>query len=371
MQWNMLVAVPAVVMLLAGCDQQPGDNSTASVQGSAVPDLGSESFWQRTQEGSIVVTPDNFIRAEYDLYMAAQKADDAFGKFKHTREVAPVDHQLVIRLNRDTIYSAAVFDLDAGPVTVTLPDSQGRFMSMLVINQDHYNPLVGYESGDYELTRDLVGTRYAMVAIRTLADPNDPADMKAANALQDAIAVSQPGGPGELEIPHWDHASQEKIRSALLQLASTLPDMRYSAGAGREDVDPVRRLIAAAAGWGLNPDKDAIYLNVNPDNNDGESIYRLSVKDVPVGAFWSVSVYNREGYYEPNEQNAYTVNSVTGVKNDAGEIVIQFGGCEDVVPNCLPVVEGWNYMVRLYRPSESILNGEWQFPKAVLVEEGA
>ena len=340
MQWNMLVAVPAVVMLLAGCDQQPGDNSTASVQGSAVPDLGSESFWQRTQEGSIVVTPDNFIRAESDLYMAAQKADDAFGKFKHTREVAPVDHQLVIRLNRDTIYSAAVFDLDAGPVTVTLPDSQGRFMSMLVINQDHYNPLVGYESGDYELTRDLVGTRYAMVAIRTLADPNDPADMKAANALQDAIAVSQPGGPGELEIPHWDHASQEKIRSALLQLASTLPDMRYSAGAGREDVDPVRRLIAAAAGWGLNPDKDAIYLNVNPDNNDGESIYQLSVKDVPVGAFWSVSVYNREGYYEPNEQNAYTVNSVTGVKNDAGEIVIQFGGCEDVVPNCLPVVEG-------------------------------
>lgn len=369
MKRENLFFASVMMLLIAGCGQQTPEKEAAESSASTVPDLGSESFWQRTRDGSIVVTPDNFIRAESDLYLTAQAADGAFGKFKHTREVAPVDNQLVIRLNRDTIYSSAVFDLDAGPVTVSLPDSQGRFMSMLVINQDHYNPLVGYEAGDYELTRELVGTRYAMVAIRTLADPNDPEDMKAANVLQDAIAVSQPGGPGELETPQWDHASQEKVRGALLQLAGSLPDMRYSAGAGPEGVDPVRRLITAAAGWGLNPDKDAIYLNVNPDKNDGKNIYQLSVKDVPVKAFWSVSVYNRDGYYEPNEQNAYTVNSVTGVKNDAGDIVIQFGGCEGAVANCLPVVEGWNYMVRLYRPDESILNSEWQFPKAVLVGE--
>ena len=38
----------------------------------------------------------------------------------------------MIRLNRDTLYSSAVFDLDAGPVTITLPDAGKRFMSMLV-----------------------------------------------------------------------------------------------------------------------------------------------------------------------------------------------------------------------------------------------
>ena len=229
---------------------------------------------------------------------------------------------------------------------------------------------MGYEAGDYVLSRERVGTRYGMVAIRTLANPNDEADMKAARALQDAIVVSQPGGPGKFDIPSWDQASQAKVRAALLQLAGSLPDMRYSAGAGPEDVDAVRRLIASAAGWGLNPDKDAIYLNVNPEQNDGKSVYQLTVKEVPVEAFWSISVYNREGYYEPNDQNAYTVNSVTGVKNDSGEMVIQFGDCGDAVPNCLPVVEGWNYMVRLYRPDDSILKGEWQFPEAVLVSEG-
>ncbi len=47
-------------------------------------------------------------------------------------------------MNRDTLYSAAVFDLDAGPVTIALPDAGGRFQSMQVINQDHYTPLVTY-----------------------------------------------------------------------------------------------------------------------------------------------------------------------------------------------------------------------------------
>lgn len=57
-------------------------------------------------------------------------------------------------------------------------------------------------------------------------------------------------------------------------------------------VDPVRHLIGTAAGWGGNPDKDATYLSITPSKNDGTTIYKLSVKDVPVDAFWSISVYN-------------------------------------------------------------------------------
>ena len=44
----------------------------------------------------------------------------------------------MIRLNRDTLYSFGVFDLDAGAVTVTLPDAGKRFMALQVINEDHY-----------------------------------------------------------------------------------------------------------------------------------------------------------------------------------------------------------------------------------------
>jgi hypothetical protein len=43
---------------------------------------------------------------------------------------------------------------------------------------------------------------------------------------------------------------------------------------------------------------------------------------------------------------------------------IQFGGCDDQVPNCLPITKGWNYTVRLFRPRREILDGTWEFPDA-------
>ncbi|RYD34094.1 MAG: DUF1254 domain-containing protein, partial [Verrucomicrobiaceae bacterium] len=160
------------------------------------------------------VTVDNFVRAESDLYFANLLKDSGgqLAKFNHRREVAPIDHQTVIRLNRDTIYSSALFDLDAGPVTVTLPDAGKRFRSMQLINEDHYVPEVIYDAGSYKLDKQKVGTRYVVVGIRTLVDPADAEDMRKVHALQDAITVDQPGGPGKFEIPEWDPASQKKVR---------------------------------------------------------------------------------------------------------------------------------------------------------------
>jgi hypothetical protein len=310
------------------------------------------------------VTVDNFVRAESDMYMAGLVKDSGgqLGKFHHRREVADVDHQTVIRLNRDTLYSSAVFDLDAGPATIMLPDANGRFMSMQVISEDHYVPAVYYKPGAYTLTRGMLGTRYAAVAIRTLVDPADPADVARVRALQDAITVSQTSS-GKFEVPNWDPVSQKKVRDALLVLSST------SAGFGgafgkKGEVDPVKRLIGAAAGWGGNPDKDATYLGEAPARNDGVTVHKVIVKDVPVDAFWSISVYNEQGYYEKNALNSYNVNSVTAKKAADGSTTVQFGGCDGRVPNCIPIMKGWNYTVRLYRPRPEILDGRWKFPKA-------
>src|SRR5215469_17946897 len=225
----------------------------------------------------IPVTADNFTRAESDLYFANIVKSDGFGKFMHIRQPTPIDQQMVIRMNRDTLYSAAVFDLDAGPVTISLPDAGKRFMSMQVINEDEYTLMVVYGKGTYTLTRQEVETRYAIAGIRTLVDPDDPADLDEVHRLQDAVAVSQ-RRPGTFEIPKWDKDSQDKVRDALLVLAETLPDFRHAFGA-KGEVDPVRYLIGAASAWGGNPDKDAVYLSVIPKNNDSTGVYRLTVKD--------------------------------------------------------------------------------------------
>jgi hypothetical protein len=314
-------------------------------------------------QGSVPVTADNFARAESDLYFGnAVKDADGVGKMHHRREPMQIDKQAVIRPNRDTLYSSAVFDLDAGPVTITLPDAGKRFRSMQVINEDHY--VVGnveYRPGTYSLDRKQVGTRYVLIGLRTLVDPGDPKDVAQVHALQDATRISQKS-PGKWEVPSWDQASQKKVRDALLVLGSTIPDFKGAFGA-KGQVDPIRHLIGSALGWGGNPDKEATYLNITPSRNDGKTVYRLDVKDVPVNGFWSISLYNAEGYFQKNEAHAYSLNNLTSKKNADGSITVQFGGCDGKVANCLPIMPGWNYTVRLYRPRAEILSGKWKFPE--------
>jgi hypothetical protein len=310
---------------------------------------------------AIPVTANNFNRAESDLYFSGLVELGGFGKFYHYREITPIDKQNVIRMNRDTLYSGGVFDLDAGTVTITLPDAGKRFMSMQIINQDHYTIRVVYEPGDQKLTREEAGTRYVVVAMRTLVDPNDPKDIEEVHRLQDGIRVRQ-DNPGQFEVPNWDQASQKKVREALLALGSTIPDLKNAFGA-KDEVDPVMFLIGSAAGWGGNPEKEATYLNFTPAKNDGKTVYKLNLKDVPVDGFWSISLYNEKGYFEKNERNTYSVNNLTAKKDADGSVTIQFGGCDDKTTNCLVIMPGWNYLVRLYRPRPEILDGKWKFPE--------
>jgi len=308
------------------------------------------------------VCPDNFVRAESDLYFGDIANGDGFGTFLHFRDLGPIDRQLVVRQNRDTLYSAGVFDLDASDLTVTTPDSGGRFMSLQVITEDHYVPQVSYASGPHTYTREQIGTRYVMLAIRTLVDPNDPADTSRVHALQDAITAEQ-NDQGSFEVPDWDPVSQKQVRDALVALFATLPDSKRMFGT-KEDTDPVRWLIGSAAAWGGNPESEALYLPVTPQRNDGTTVHRLRVSDVPVDGFWSITVYNADGYFTPNEQNAYSLNNITAAANVDGVVDIQFGGCAESTANCLPIAPGWNYLVRLYRPRAEILDGSWTFPAA-------
>ena len=160
-----------------------------------------------SQAQTVTVTVDKFVRAESDLYFSNVAKDGGFGKFVHRREPAAVENQTVIRLNRDTLYTAVVFDLEASPATITLPDAGARFMSLMVVNEDHYVPLVAYGAGSYTLTKEKFGTRYVLIGIRTLVDPAKPEDVKQVHALQDAMKIEQ-ASAGKLELPEWDAASQ-------------------------------------------------------------------------------------------------------------------------------------------------------------------
>ena len=156
-----------------------------------------------------VVTVENYNRAQTGVYFGEVAKNGAFGKFLHGRELAPIEQRGIIRPNRDTLYSFGVFDLGAGPVTIILPEGARRFMGMQVVNQDQYTPAVYYDAGAHTLTRNRIGTRYAMAIVRFLVNFSDKQEVRQVHALQDAIKVSITN-PGTFEIPAWDEASLKK-----------------------------------------------------------------------------------------------------------------------------------------------------------------
>lgn len=313
--------------------------------------------------GKQKVTVDNFVRAETDNYFKIRTNDGCFGKLCHNSGPADVNHQSIIRTNRDTRYSYGIFDLNT-PLTIVMPDTKGRFQSMMVINEDSYIR-VFYKPGSYTFTKENTGTRFIHITIRTLADPNSEEDNKIVSEIQDAIVVKQ-ADKGKLEIPDWDQESLNKTRNLLLALAKDLPNSKAAFGTEWE-VTQVRQLLGTAGGYGGNPEKDAIYFNFNPPVDDGVTAYTLTLKDVPVDAFWSVSLYNAKGYYEVNKYNSYNFNSITSKKNADGSVTIHFGG-DPNQPNFLYIMKGWNYMLRLYRPRPEILNETWKCPELVEVK---
>jgi hypothetical protein len=307
------------------------------------------------------VTIESYNRAQTDVYLAGVVRNGGFGKFRHGRELAPHVQQGIVRPNRDTLYSFAVFDLDAGPVTIKLPNGARRFMAMQVVNEDQYTTGVYYGAGS--LTREMIGTRYAIAVVRFLVDFSNKEELQQVHALQDAVKSTQ-DRPGSFEIPNWDEASLKKVKAALLLLGTTVSDTRRMFGANEHQVDPVKHLVGSAMLWGGNPEKDALYLPITPARNDGSTTYKLTVRDIPVDGFWSLTVYNGEGYLQPNPTNAYAVNSITAKQAPDGSVTIQFGGCDGNIPNCLPIAQGWNYTVRLFQPRPEIVDGTWKFPEA-------
>jgi len=305
----------------------------------------------------VAVNVDNFVRAE-----TAAQFDRTVGvagginEWFHFREPAPIDKQTVIRMNRDTLYSGAVVDISKG-ARLILPDAGDRYMSAMVVNEDHYVNRIFRDPGTYELSMDEFDTPYVLLAVRTLVNASDPDDIREANALQDQFMI-EANSAQPYSHPAYDVDSYKATYDPLLELGRGVPDARRTFGK-KEDVGEVRHLLGTAWGWGGLPEHEAYYLNVEPNLPVGA--YELNFKDVPVDAFWSVSVYNRDGFFEKNDLGTYSVNNMTGKPNPDGSFTIHLGGDPESV-NYLPIGEGWNYTVRLYQPRAEVLDGSWTFP---------
>lgn len=325
--------------------------------------IGSTSLSAKVQKSSdlktVPVTLEQFPTAEtHHMMKLSVDSFDSLGKWTHVRGFTPIDKQNVVRMNRDTLYSSLVLDLNE-PATLIKPDTQGRYQSILVINEGHFSKLTVYEAGEYKLTKEAMGSRYVAIIARTLVDAEDPDDLAEAYKAQDGLKLIQKN-KGQFVVPNWDSAALSEIRDALKTLGNYAPNRGKAYGASKEKVDPINHLITTADQWGGWEPKHAAYQSYFPQDNSGNTPYVLTLKDVPVGegAFWSISVYNEDGYFQQNDHDKYVINSHKAKVDGNGEVTIHFGG-DKSQPNFLPIMKGWNYMLRIYLPEKSYLDGSW------------
>jgi len=308
----------------------------------------------------VTVNIDNFVRAETASQIdRALKFMDGINKWFHFKKPVPLDKQNVIRMNRDTLYSTAIVDISEG-ATLILPDSGKRYMSVMVVDEDHYINRVFHKGGTYKLTMKEFKTPYVILSARTLANSNDPKDIEEANKLQNQMKIEAVSAKTYTH-PNYDKKSYDATYKALLELSKGVSDTKYMFGK-KENVTETRHLVGTAFGYGGLPEEEAFYVSTNMPHKAGN--FKLTVKDVPVDGFWSISIYNKDGYFEPNKFNSNSINNLIAKPSKDGSITVNFGTNPEGKENFLYIMDGWNYTVRLYLPRKEILNGEWTFPEA-------
>jgi hypothetical protein len=136
----------------------------------------------------------------------------------------------------------------------------------------------------------------------------------------------------------------------------------------------LKRAIVAQIGLGANLPEDAIYpLNIGDVEGkplDGANKYVLHFdkgETPPVNAFWSITLYDPEGFQVGNALNRFALSSWMPFKTNAdGSLDIYFqheNPGKDLEANWLPAPKGgFNLTMRLYGPKPEVLNGKWNPP---------
>jgi hypothetical protein len=343
--WGLIMMKPmftvalGVGMALTLACSPSSDEAAETPAASAAPNFAAIHADDAGEK--IPVTMDNYEEAESDLAFYNVTKLVGMNTFFHFPTGAfDLDNQTVVRMNRDTYYSAAVIDTTQG-ATVTIPETNGRYLSVMVVQNDHYIDQVFLEAGTHEITSD---TDFAMVAMRIRANQNDPGDGDAIAALRAGVKLEVGGNASHVR-PNYDMEQLVALRDELTVEGTKLGTLMGMQGA-HGTIERMMHLYGTAIGWGLLPDAQAQYLGSAKFSNDG--CYMASYDAPPFNepGFFSITIYDAEGwiYDENGILNEFNMNL-----NDDGSFDAYFGECGDV-DNNLPTVDGWNYILRIYEP---------------------
>ena len=431
-----------------------------------------------------LVTMDITRKQFTNLASGASPGRGPMNMFHNIPAYPPASDRTVVRPNFDTLYSIAYLDLTKEPVIVSVPDTNGRYylLPMLDMWTDVFaspgSRTTGTQAGHFLVTppgwrpdlRDRFGEEFHLPADTQRIDAptpivwvigrtktDGPADYEAVHKVQAGFKVTllsewgKPPKPPEATIdPNVDMTTPPKIQ------VDTMPADKFFAYAAEvmkvnpphitdepivartkrigltpgksfdfAKVDPavakalegapaaaqelmawksptlarvvnywsmntdtmgvygnyyLKRAIISQVGLGANVPEDAIYpLNLADETGkplDGANRYILRFEKgaaPPVDAFWSITLYDPQGFPVANPLNRFALSSWMPFKYDAaGSLTLYFqtdSPGADKEANWLPAPKGpFNLTMRLYAPRPEALTGKWGPPPVTRVQ---
>lgn len=167
----------------------------------------------------------------------------------------------------------------------------------------------------------------------------------------------------------------ERIEKFVASAGVATPGWKSFQGVlGRYGTNYIGRAATARIAIGANPPEDAVYMSSSADSHgqvlNGSMRYRMHFEASnlpPVQAFWSVTAYDKDGYFIANPINRYAIGDRDHLKFNADGSLDLFIQSESPgahrESNWLPSGDGpFNLTIRLYWPKQAILDGSWHPP---------
>ena len=312
-----------------------------------------------------VVTDENYalaetqvIFADYRDRIAAVSGTGGTGVFLHNTNAADPNDKTVVRINFDTRYSMCLLDLKEDAV-LTMPETGGRYQSAWFVTEEHYNPMAITAPGTYTLTEEMMGSRYVLIIVRTLVNMKDEKDMGVVTELQKQLKIEQADRGSYEPSCQWNMDEILAMRKKYVEIATKKQLVADDMFGKKGSLTQENHNCGVAYGWGGFTSDQAVYLSYIPQN---EEPCTLTLKDVPVAdnAFWSITIYDIEGY---PQGDPYNINSTFAARNEDGSVTVHFGGDDKSVANYMEIFPGWTFILRLYLPQDEYFNKTWTKPE--------
>jgi len=421
-----------------------------------------------------LVTMDITRRQMTNIESGKKPGYGPMNEFSNVREYPPANMKVVVRPNFDTLYSIAWLDLRKEPVILSVPDTEGRYYLMPLLDMwtDAFavpgKRTTGTQAGHYGVvppgwkgrlskgvqridaptpqvwaigrTQTNGHEDYAAVhkvqdgfkltplsqwgkkpkPVKTVIDSN--IDMKTSpreqvNQMSASAYFKYAAEVMKVNPPHitdWSMVAQLKkigivpgksfnydkldpvVKQALDKAPADslalmkwkLPVLARVVNGWSMNTDTMgiygdyylKRAIVTMLGLGANQPADAIYpINIadadgKPMNGDNNYVLHFSKEELPpVEAFWSVTMYDAEGYQTANPINRFAVSSWMPFKYNADgslDLTIQHENPgADKEANWLPAPKGpLGVTMRIYAPKAVALDGRWNPPVVKRVE---